>query len=464
MNTLDALSISLGGLMLVRFLGMLVFIDLYLQKREMKYFVLILGWLAAASGSAWGLYSHAVLGAMENHYFSLLAGIGSFWIGCGALLYFDAIRPRFLHWGSILILLYGLLPLVNVNLGASPGVIVQVLVSCLVTFVVLFRRKVFWAFARSSYLWLAAMAVLSVGLTFAFGVGVIGQQNLPIGFVGTTFIHIIAIVFFLHLEYNQSARKILESQNRYRILSEQLEEKVIERTRALEEAQENLIRKERLAGLGELANLVGQELRNPLAVITNAAYYLQMTLPDLEPKNREHLSLIDAETKNASQTINDLLDFGRIRSAHPSPTRMSELVNVVISQHPAPENVTLEVHIPADFPPVPLDSQQIEQAIGHLVMNAYQAMPEGGQLSIAARLESPQRLVIAIADTGVGMSPETLTNVFQPLYTTRAKSFGLGLAIVRMLVEGHDGTIEAKSVGAPGKGSTFTISLPLLKP
>ena len=92
MNTFDALSISLAILTFIRFLGMLVFVDLYFQKRESKYLVLILGWLTVAIGSAWGLYTHVARGEMENYIFSLLAGFGSFLIGCGALLYFDIIK------------------------------------------------------------------------------------------------------------------------------------------------------------------------------------------------------------------------------------------------------------------------------------------------------------------------------------------------------------------------------------
>ncbi|MBI9046886.1 MAG: PAS domain S-box protein [Anaerolineaceae bacterium] len=220
MNTSDPLSISLGILALVRFLGMLVLIDLYLQKQEAKYMVLILGWLLAAVGSAWGLYTHSVLGEMDNHFTSLLTGLGTFWIGCGALLYFNVFKPRFIHAGSVLILLYGLLSFANIDLGPSPGVIIQVLIAFLITFAALFKRKLFWDFARRSYLWLVGMAILADGLTIAFSVGIIGPGNFALGFAGTSFINITAIIFFLQLEYSISSHQTRESENRYRFLFE----------------------------------------------------------------------------------------------------------------------------------------------------------------------------------------------------------------------------------------------------
>ena len=331
MNALNSLTISLGVLTLIRFLGMLVFIDLWLAKRETKYIVLLLGWLIVAAGSAWGWYSHTIWGEMENNIFSLLAGLGSFLVGCGALLYFDAIKPRFIYAGFILILLYGLLSFSNLNLGStpflgpfpivgpSPGVIIQVLISLLVTFAALFKRKFFWEFARSSYFWLVGLALLSDGLTIAFGVGIIGPEYLPLGFAGTSFTQIIAIIFFLHLEYSLSTQRIRASEDRYRVLSGRLEEIVTERTSELQETQERLIRQEKLAVLGQMAGGVGHELRNPLGVISNAVYYLKMVIPESDDAVNEYLGLIETNTQDAAQIVTDLLDFARIKSVDRNP-------------------------------------------------------------------------------------------------------------------------------------------------
>ena len=104
------------------------------------------------------------------------------------------------------------------------------------------------------------------------------------------------------------------------------------------------------------------------------------------------------------------------------------------------------------------------QVFENLIRNAIQAMPNGGQLTINSVVHGPEDLAISIADTGEGIPKENLEKLFEPLFTTKAKGFGLGLALVKMLVEGHDGIIEVKSDGVAGNGSTFTVKLPLIEP
>lgn len=216
MNNLDSLSLSLSILVSVRFLGVLIFIDLFTQKNNRKYLILIVGWAIGVIGSALGLYTHAVLGEMEHVITSMLGALGTFLIYCGALLYFKSIRPKFAYIGGTIILLYGLLPLANINTGPSPGIIIQVVSTLFLTFVVLFRRKLFLKLALSSYFWLVALAILTDGLTVAFAIGVIGPNTLALGFAGTTLVHVIAVIFFLHLEYSISVHKIQQA-NRERL-------------------------------------------------------------------------------------------------------------------------------------------------------------------------------------------------------------------------------------------------------
>lgn len=223
-NALDALTLSLGSLAAIRLLGMLVFVDLYIQKRERIYILLILGWLCVASGSAWGLYTYTVQGALENYFFSLLAGMGTFWIYCGALRYFGAIRIRFIAIGSFLILGFGLLPLSGIRTAPSPGVFVQAFISLFVTFVVIFKRRIFQKFARSSYVWLVALAVMSDGLTLAFAFGVIPPDMQALGFAGTSLLQVVALIFFLHLEYSLSTRQLQISESNYRKMVQNLME------------------------------------------------------------------------------------------------------------------------------------------------------------------------------------------------------------------------------------------------
>ena len=261
--------------------------------------------------------------------------------------------------------------------------------------------------------------------------------------------------------YKHTLDKALrESEERYRVLSEQLEVIVEQRTRELQDAQEQLIRKEKLAVLGQLAGSVGHDLRNPLGVISNAVYFLKMTLADADEVTREYLEMIAAEVRNAEGIISDLLDFSRTRVAEREDTEVSELIDLILEKQPPPEKVTVSLEIASDLPPVFIDPRQVERVLVNLITNAYQAMPEGGTLSISAHMEVG-KVSLAVTDTGCGISEEHIEKLFEPLFTTRMRGIGLGLAIAKNLVEANGGSISVES--EEGKGSTFTVSLPIGK-
>ena len=251
--------------------------------------------------------------------------------------------------------------------------------------------------------------------------------------------------------------------------SERLEELVAERTRELRDAQEKLIRQERLAALGQIAGSIGHELRNPLGVINNANYYLGMKLAEADEDVKESLDLIDQETQNASKIIADLLDFGRAQEADSALVNVSEVINAVIGQNPPPDNVTLSVDVPDNLPPIFVDELQIKQVLTNLVTNAYQAMsssssdgaPEGGELSVNSEQYTDNSIQITVQDTGTGIPPENLEKIFEPLYTTKARGIGLGLAICKKLVEANGGRIEVES--EVNDGTTFRVFLPVAK-
>ena len=242
--------------------------------------------------------------------------------------------------------------------------------------------------------------------------------------------------------------------------SENLEEMIKERTQELRDAQESLVRKERLAVLGQLAGGVGHELRNPLGVISNAVYYLQTVNPDADESTQEYLNMISSEVRGASKIISDLLDFSRTRMPERQEIGVSELVAQVLERKPPPENVGVKTEFPEDLPEVYVDPAQINQVLINLVVNAYQAMLEGGKLVIKAEVKS-DKVRLAIKDDGSGISEDHMTKLFEPLFTTKAKGIGLGLAVSKNLVETNGGTIEVESV--KGVGSTFTITLPTEK-
>ena len=238
----------------------------------------------------------------------------------------------------------------------------------------------------------------------------------------------------------------------------ELAQRIEERTSELREAQEKLIRHERLAVLGQMAGSVGHELRNPLTVIKSAVYYLKLVQPDADEKVKEYLERIEGETSTAEKIITDLLDFARVKSVDVEAVSAFRLVERIFERYPAPNSVNVTLEIPADLPMLYVDPHQMEQVLGNLIINACQAMSAGGELAITAHQEQ-EMIAIAVKDSGVGIPPENMEKIFEPLFTTKAKGIGLGLAVSQKLVEANSGRLEVQSEA--GKGSTFTVYLPM---
>jgi len=237
-----------------------------------------------------------------------------------------------------------------------------------------------------------------------------------------------------------------------------LESEVEERTQQLREAQERLVRQERLAALGQLAGGLGHELRNPLAVISNAVYFLRLIQPQAETKVQEYLSIIGSEVETASKIVGDLLDFSRLHTPEREMTTLSQLVENAIQRFPPPVSVAVRWELPEDLPPVRVDVRQMVQVLGNLIVNACQAMPEGGDLTLAATVDADW-VTLSVQDTGTGIATENLAKIFEPLFTTKSRGIGLGLPVSQKLVEANGGRIVVQS--EVGKGSCFTLYLPV---
>jgi len=261
------------------------------------------------------------------------------------------------------------------------------------------------------------------------------------------------------LEHEINERK--QAQGALQRNMEHLEEQVEERTKALRDAQEKMVRQEKLAVLGHLAGGVGHELRNPLGIISNAVYYLRHIQPEASDRVREYLGIIEAETRNADKIITDLLDFSRNKSVESAPASIQDLLADTLERFPVPDRIRVTLNLPKDLPPVVVDARQIIQTLGNLTLNACQAMEQGGELNINAQTTIAQDrtfIAIAIRDTGTGIPPGDMEKLFEPLFTTKPKGIGLGLAVSKKLVEANQGWIEVES--QLGKGSTFTLYLP----
>lgn len=261
-----------------------------------------------------------------------------------------------------------------------------------------------------------------------------------------------------------------------RSLNADLEQRVVERTRQLQLAQEKIFRQEKLAMLGQLAGGVGHELRNPLGIISNAIYYLKYIQPDADEKVRQYHAMIEQEVHTSEKIITDLLDFARLDSTDRELLSVRELVQRTLTRFAVPESIQTSLEISEDLPKVFADLSQMEQVLGNLTVNACQAMAslrsstnvtlkdpttgvvKGGVLTISARRQKGM-VGIAVKDTGTGITRENMARIFEPLFTTKSKGIGLGLAVSRKLAEANGGRIEVKS--ELGRGSTFTLFLPV---
>jgi signal transduction histidine kinase len=256
------------------------------------------------------------------------------------------------------------------------------------------------------------------------------------------------------------AQVLEDSSTQIKKYSENLEELMAIRTRELNDAQEKIIRQEKLVVLGQLAGGVGHELRNPLGVIANAVYFLKMAQPDANEKIKEYLNLIEKHIHISDMIIADLLDFTRVKSAERLPVSIPDLIHQTLDRFPTPELVQVTLDLPEDLPQAHADPQQVIQVLGNLTLNACQAMNQSGQLTISSRLQDDM-VCISVQDTGSGVSPENMKKLFEPLFTTKIKGIGLGLAVSKKLAEANGGLIEVQS--EEGKGSTFTVWLPIQK-
>src|SRR5438552_247546 len=221
-------------------------------------------------------------------------------------------------------------------------------------------------------------------------------------------------------------------------------------------AQEALVRRERLAILGQLAGGISHELRNPLGVVKNSVYYLGMVLPGDHPA-RKHLAIIEREVEAANRIVAALLDFGRVSVPSRVPSDLNAVVRACVERETAPDTVTVAATLAEDLPQVAVDPDLVALALGNLIRNALQAMPDGGALTVETSWTA-EDVLIGVADTGGGIAPEHLDKIFEPLFTTKTRGLGLGLALVKRLLEANGGQITVES--ALAQGSRFLVRFP----
>jgi PAS domain S-box-containing protein len=264
------------------------------------------------------------------------------------------------------------------------------------------------------------------------------------------------VVAALELAVDITERKSL--QNKLSEYSQRLEELVQQRTEQLKKTQAELVRSERLAAIGELAGMIGHDLRNPLTGIKNSAYYLKKKSSSISQEQaQEMLETIDKCVDYSNKIINDLLDYSRdvhleVKTISPRKLLADSLGLLLV-----PEGIETQ-NLLSDEPALTVDVDKVKRVFTNLIKNAVDAMPKGGKITVTGK-QVGDFTEVSFSDTGVGVPDDVLPKLFSPLFTTKAQGMGFGLAICKRIVEAHGGAITVKTV--KGQGTTFALTLPI---
>lgn len=260
------------------------------------------------------------------------------------------------------------------------------------------------------------------------------------------------------IENARLIQQLNQAKNQIQGYAGQLEVKVKERTRELVEAQNKLLKAQRLAAIGELAGMVGHDLRNPLTGIAGAAYYLKKKMNEkLNTREREMFETLEKAITYSNKIIDDLLEYSREIRLELSEAEPKSLLTEALSLIEVPQKIHV-LNRTGKEPRVRVDKEKMRRVFVNIVKNAFDAMPDGGKLTVKSGKER-DNVAFTFSDTGAGMSKEVKNKIWSPLFTTKAKGMGFGLPICKRIVEAHGGKISVESVA--GRGSTFTVTLPI---
>jgi signal transduction histidine kinase len=226
----------------------------------------------------------------------------------------------------------------------------------------------------------------------------------------------------------------------------------------LQSVQEQLVRSERMSALGQLSSFVSHEIKNRFNVIMTAASLTEMIAdrPGAQERIKQTMATIKKEVDRGNELMLRLLSFAKPKVPTQEMVSLPAVLDAALLTARR-ANVQIVRHLPPDLPQVSGDPASLEQVFLNLILNALQAMPGGGTLTVSATVHGPW-VEVQLGDTGTGMSAEALAHLFQPFFTTKSQGTGLGLVISRQIIDQHRGTIACEST--PGQGTTFTIRLP----
>ena len=274
----------------------------------------------------------------------------------------------------------------------------------------------------------------------------------------------------LAASFNRMTVQLKKAQQEILEWTRTLEERVQQKTSELERAYRHLVQAEKMVSLGKLAAVVAHEINNPLAgILTYTKLISRMADKGFDGNHRlgeakEYLQIIEGESRRCGSIVKNLLTFARQAPLNPQKNDLNTIVErclLLVGHQLELQSIELEKKLAADLPPLYCDSGQVQQALLALLMNAVEAMPDGGRLRVATAHEPTHRASrVAIHNDGPGIPEEILPHIFEPFFTTKeeGKGVGLGLAIAFGIVQQHGGNIEVSST--PQQGTTFTVILP----
>lgn len=210
-----------------------------------------------------------------------------------------------------------------------------------------------------------------------------------------------------------------------------------------------------------MASVVGHEIRNPLAVINNSVYFLKAKLQAAGPvdeKVAKHLSIIESEVQQANGVVSEMLSFSRKLELRREKRPVDAVAEDVTAGFPPPAKVKVEKKFGAGGAMVETDPDKIKLALGHLLRNAYDALPGGGTVTVTTSAGT-NSVEIVVTDTGAGIPSSIAAQVFEPFVTSKPRGVGLGLTLAKRILEAHGGSLELTST--EGKGTTARLKLPV---
>jgi len=264
--------------------------------------------------------------------------------------------------------------------------------------------------------------------------------------------------------FNRMTKDLAKAQEELKEWSKVLEKRVEDRTRELKKTQEQLVQSEKLASLGKLAAGIAHEINNPLTGILTYSSLLLKEHKD-NPQMKEDLEIIVNETTRCRKIVKGLLEFARQTEPSKAPADINKVVEETLSLLETQalfQNIKIEKRLKKGLPDVMMDTDQIKQVFMNIIINAAEAMSQGGTLTIQSDSDPQKKFAkVCFIDTGPGIPEENLSKIFDPFFTTKrsGKGTGLGLSVSYGIIQRHDGFLEVKS--QLGKGSTFTVKLPL---